>query len=228
MTKIHTPNPKKESTMTKIYRPPRKPPTKKTSTNTILRLVEKIKDKENSIKRLNTNQPKDTEKKPTTDKETTKKTEVDDEYTKELEWREKEVARVFKEGRNRGGRPTKLNEQLIVDMEVLARIGLSDKAMAESVGLAPTTFIQWMKKNKEFSNRIKKAKNEGKSKLINSLYGHGQKNWQSIAWLLERCFHSEFALNQKMELTGKDGGPLTFKVVYEDKKETAATKPEEK
>jgi len=203
--------------MTKIYRPEKGTPQPQKTQAKILRIIDKIKDTQ---EKLNKNTKKLTVQTQGSEAKDSPKKEWEDEFQKELEWREKEVARVFQEGRGRTGRPTKLNELLTVDLEVLARIGLSDKAMAESVGLAPTTFIQWMKKNKEFSNRIKKAKNEGKSKLINCLYGHGQKNWQSIAWLLERCHRSEFALNQKVELTGKDGGALTFKVVYEDKKES--------
>jgi hypothetical protein len=146
--------------------------------------------------------------------------EIPDELAKEIEWRDREVARVFKEGRNRGGRPTKLNELIIKDLEVLARIGLSEKAMAQSVGIDPVTLDNWMKKDEGFFNRIKRARNRGKAVLLNSIYGHGQKNWTALAWLLERQYPLEYGVRQKVELTGKEGGPITFRVSYEDRKES--------
>ena len=165
------------------------------------------------------NKPVKTTKDTTKDKENKGK-EYDDKATiEEIEWREREVARVFQERRKGAGRPTKLTEQVIKDLEVLARIGLSEKAMCESLMLPLTTFNKWKKRNKAFTERLMKARNVGKSKLVNSLYGHGVKNWTAHAWLLERCFRSEFGQNQKVELTGKDSGPLVFKVIYEEKKE---------
>jgi hypothetical protein len=142
------------------------------------------------------------------------------ELDKEVEWREKAVAETFLQIRKRQGRPTKLTEDLVSNMEVLARIGLSDKAMAEAVGIEPQTLIRWKKNNKDFYNRIKKAKNEGKAVLVNSVFGHGRKNWQAHAWLLERQYRSEFALDkQKVEVSGKDGKPITFTIRYIDKPE---------
>jgi hypothetical protein len=146
--------------------------------------------------------------------------EIPDELAKEIEWREKAVAKVFREGRNRGGRPTKLTELVIRDAEILARIGLSERAIAESLMIDQGTLLNWLKKSPEFFNRLKKARNEGKAKLVNSIYGHGQKNWMAHAWILERMYREEFALDkQKIELTGASSGPITFSVVYVDKKE---------
>lgn len=36
----------------------------------------------------------------------------------------------------------------------------------------------------------------------------GAKNWQGRAWILERCFPREFAAISRLELSGRDGGPL--------------------
>ena len=159
-----------------------------------------------------------------TDKNNNEKQENNDEYLKEIKWREEQVARVFREQTLKRGRPTKVNEQLIVNMEVLARIGLSEEAICNAVCVAHTTLIQWKKKNKELSKRLKEAREHGKSVLINSIFGHGVKNWQASAWLLERMHRQEFGQNQKVELTGKDSGPLIFKVVYSDKAESTSKK----
>ncbi len=163
--------------------------------------------------------PVKTQKDTTKEEKSKLKETIDKATLEELEWREREVARVFKEGKKRTGRPTRMTEQLIQDLEVLARIGLSEKAMCESVMLPVETFYKWKKRNKAFTERLMKARNTGKSKLLNSLYGHGVSSWQSHAWLLERMYRTEFGQNQKVELTGKNSGPVVFRVVYEEKKE---------
>uniref|UniRef100_A0A6M3LU64 Putative terminase n=1 Tax=viral metagenome TaxID=1070528 RepID=A0A6M3LU64_9ZZZZ len=164
---------------------------------------------------------KDTKKSDKKEGKSDQKVPLEDiELQKEIEWRDKEVARIFQQTRGRTGRPTKLNEQLITDLEVLARIGLSEKAMCESVMLSQDSYFRWKKRNKDFSERIKRARNTGKSKLVNSIYGHGRRNWQALAWLLERQYRDEYALDkQKVEVTGKSGGAIVFKVVYEERKE---------
>lgn len=140
------------------------------------------------------------------------------ETLKEYAERDELIGQMFRESRKRG-RPSRLSEETTRDLEVLARIGLSYKAMAESIMVDESTLMGWLKKNPEFAARITKARSYGKAALVNSLFGHGVRNWQAHAWLLERMHRSEFALASKLELTGKDSGPITFKVVYEDIKQ---------
>ena len=118
------------------------------------------------------------------------------------------------------GRPSKLDEHIIVNIEMLARIGLSEKAICHSVGISPVTMDSWQSKNPEFLNRLKKAREHGKAVLLNSILGHAQRHWQAAAWLLELCFPEEFGRAQKLELPQKSGAPATFRVVYEKKPET--------
>lgn len=144
------------------------------------------------------------------------KTRID--TLKEYAERDQLIAQMFRESRKKG-RPSRFSEETTRDLEVLARIGLSYKAMAESIMVDESTLMGWLKKNPEFAARITKARSFGKAALVNSLFGHGIKNWQAHAWLLERMHRGEFALPNKVELTGKDSGPVVFKVVYEDLKQ---------
>lgn len=205
----------------KLSEDPKKKIIKEQSKNNVIQLA--VDNNKKTTGKLNRqgndqNQPKNDPKKKVKDEKTDENALKNDEYKQELEWREKEVARVFREGRNRGGRPTKLNESVMRDAEVLAHIGLSENAIAQSLMVSERTLKNWIKKNKEFFTRIKRAREKGKSVLVNSIYGHGQKNWTALAWLLERQYFSEYGLKQKMELTGDKGSPLTFVVRYEDKK----------
>ena len=123
-------------------------------------------------------------------------------------WRDQEVARLFRENRW-GGRPSKLTEAVIRDAEVLARIGLTKAAICDSLGIALQTLDNWIMNSPEFALRIQRARNKGKSVLVNSIFGAGRKNWQAHAWLLERQYRNEFAISKtQLELTGKDNTPL--------------------
>lgn len=147
---------------------------------------------------------------------------VSDKVQKEIQYRETQVVKAFQDIGKRKGRPTRLTEQLMQNMEVLARIGLSEESICNAVKLHPSLLTRWKNKNPEFSSRLNTARETGKAILVNSIFGHGLKNWTAHAWLLERQYRHEFGQNQKVELTGKDSGPLVFKVVYEEKKEVTS------
>jgi hypothetical protein len=76
-------------------------------------------------------------------------------------------------------------------VEVLARIGLSDKAIAESVGISPDTFIRWKKCNREFSDRIKKRKVRGREGLSTVSVGMGRK----VGKRLLGCLNASILMN---------------------------------
>ena len=90
--------------MPKINRPPTK--------NKEKNIKEATKDIERAAKVLrlvkNENQPE----KPLTKREQEKQERVDKELLEEIEWRDKAVTQVFREGRGRGA-PTKLTEQVM-------------------------------------------------------------------------------------------------------------------
>lgn len=57
---------------------------------------------------------------------------------------------------------SKINEWLEKDKLILlegwARDGLTDEQIAKNMGIAPSTFYEWKKKSKEFSETLKKGK----------------------------------------------------------------------
>ena len=68
------------------------------------------------------------------------------------------------------------------------------------------TFCEWMKNHTEFSEAIKKAEEEGnqarRGLAIACVTGAFNKHWQSAAWWLERTDPENFALRQKVDVTG--------------------------
>jgi len=75
-------------------------------------------------------------------------------------------------------------------------------------GISYETFTVWMKTHPEFSEAIKKAETKCKHRNISIIQKAARKTWQAAAWYLERKYHEEFALKQRHELTGRDGGPI--------------------
>lgn len=145
--------------------------------------------------------------------ENIKEDENPSELDEEIKWRDEEIGNLFKKARKKKtkrGQPTKLSEDIIRDMEVLARIGIGKNAICDSVGIVYQTYDNWMQENEDFAYRMHRARNKGKTVLLNSIFGAGKRNWQAHAWLLERQYRSEFGApdKTKLEVTGKDETPL--------------------
>lgn len=60
----------------------------------------------------------------------------------------------------------------------------------------------------EFCTAYKKAQAEGEKKLLDRIGEAGADHWQANAWRLERMHPSRYARPQRVEHTGKDGGPI--------------------
>lgn len=107
----------------------------------------------------------------------------------------------------------KYNPEIISDICKYLRAGNTQKDTCILVGINNDTFHEWMKKA-EFSEQIKKAQQECKSRNIAIIQKAAEKTWQAAAWWLERKHKDEFAL--RTENTGKDGAPLTGLVIIKD------------
>jgi transposase len=114
-----------------------------------------------------------------------------------------------------GGRPSKLNDELCQAICKNISQGNTLTYSVQKEGLSYQSFLNWMKKGEEsktqsgkffeFFEAIKKAQEEGKNSLVTGIREHGKKNWQAMAWLLERMYPNEFGRreNVKMEHKGK-------------------------
>lgn len=70
-----------------------------------------------------------------------------------------------------GGRPTKYNAQFHPLLaESLARNGLTNEQIAEKMGLATSTVSLWMNEHQEFSDALKRGREEPDDKVERSLY----------------------------------------------------------
>lgn len=114
------------------------------------------------------------------------------------------------------GRPSKLNEQLIWDMCDKIRDGLPVNYTCDLFCVTQITFMRWMNMGEadikagdedsihaQFYIMIKKAHAEYVEKAKNTIQML-PKNWQAIAWWLERTDRN-FMPKQQIEANTEDG-----------------------
>jgi hypothetical protein len=150
---------------------------------------------------------------------------------------------VVKKAPVKNGRPTKYDDSMILAVEYMARCGLTDKQMAEKLGINETTFNTYKKQHEKFFMSIKDGKKDADDLVERSLFERatGYKNENAVKifmpagadepvyapytdhvapdvtaqifWLKNRR-PEQWRDNSKMELTGKDGNPLAIQVNF--------------
>lgn len=115
-------------------------------------------------------------------------------------------------------RPTKLTSDTQQKITQAIQMGATYEHAAQYAGITYETFNEWMKKGQsgkkgfsEFSEAVKIA--EGRAVIgwlakIEAAANGG--NWQAAAWKLERRYPEIYG-KQRVEHTGKDGGPIILK-----------------
>ena len=133
-------------------------------------------------------------------------------------------------------------EEMVQKIEKAIKSGLSLRKTCELVDIAQQTFFDWMDKKPEFSERIKRARFEKITKLLEHIKAAGigkkeitiivtcpkcqhnftetreieisTKQWQALSWILERTEFDEFGLKMKHEHEAKE--PIEIVVKYEN------------
>ena len=60
------------------------------------------------------------------------------------------------------------------------------QAAAASAGVSKSVFFEWMKEDKEFAERVKRAERDAEQALVAQIRAHATTTWTAGAWLLER------------------------------------------
>jgi transposase-like protein len=99
-------------------------------------------------------------------------------------------------------RPSKHTPELQAALVEVFRVGqTSIEAACQYVGIAPSTFYEWMKTKPEFAEAIQKARSEavlGYLAVIRKAAQSGQ--WQAAAWWLERVLPAEYGRRSQVEV----------------------------
>jgi transposase len=134
------------------------------------------------------------------------------------------------------GRPTKLTPQVQARI-VQAIVGGNDITVAAAyAGIGKTTFYEWLERGRkeaarlaassrakpkdsetpfaEFADAIQKAQADAETRNVALIAKAAQDGtWTAAAWWLERKYPERWGRKERHEVTGKDGGALTVKVL---------------
>ncbi len=77
--------------------------------------------------------------------------------------------------------------------------GLSKDDAARAAGIAPSTLFDWLAADQDFSDRVTRARDQLKPKLVGFISNSATKDWRAAAWLLERYFRDEFGKTVTLE-----------------------------
>lgn len=117
--------------------------------------------------------------------------------------------------------PTKYSQEMV---EKLEAFGLSGEGVLEAcleLGISKQTFYEWGRKYPEFSDAIKQFKlhsqvwweKAGRDGAVGKIPSF---NATSYIFNMKNRFPEDWGENQKIELTGKDGGPIKTEDVTRD------------
>ena len=105
------------------------------------------------------------------------------------------------------GRPSKLTDDVISIILKAISLGSSQVLAAQSAGIHPATFSDWMKQGREnvseefssFYGKVKKAEGDRASTWLQHIEDAATKGtWTAAAWKLERIYPDDFGKQDRV------------------------------
>lgn len=106
-------------------------------------------------------------------------------------------------------------EQIDVVLESL-RLGLNICDSCQRAKVARQWFYDKQKADKKFAEQVEDALLSFKLRNIAIIQKAANKSWTAGAWLLERKYPEEYALRQRLEHSGPQGGPIPVATAFAD------------
>lgn len=114
------------------------------------------------------------------------------------------------------GRPSKLPDMNLAQVEALAQFGLTQEEIARILGISAPTLIKY-KKNPDFFNAIKKGQDRANTKVIQSLYKKATEHNDTTAmifWLKNRM-PDRWRDRHDQVISGEgEGGGIRIEIVH--------------
>lgn len=97
------------------------------------------------------------------------------------------------------------------------KLGMTRRAAAGFAGISKTTFYRMLENDTDGTlvTLVENAEGEAEATYtaIVARATADPKNWTAAAWWLERRHPSEYGKRERVEMTGKDGGPIDHRDV---------------
>lgn len=95
---------------------------------------------------------------------------------------------------------------------------------AKAAGISESTFYSWLKQGEEaksgkylvFLESVKSAEAFAETSAVQVVQDAMPSDWKAAMTYLERRYPERWRRRETQEITGKDGSPLTIKVVYDE------------
>lgn len=115
-------------------------------------------------------------------------------------------------------RPTKYTPETIKRLTEALAQGLPRRWACAAANISDQTLYDWLDAEKAGDETflgllatVKEAEERSVAAHLLNIKRHSLKSWTASAWLLERIHPEQFA-RQRLEVTGKDGGPIQHAV----------------
>ena len=99
------------------------------------------------------------------------------------------------------------------------KVGMTRRAACAAAGISKTSLYRMLENDPDgtFGTLIENAEGEAEAAFseIIAKATLDPKNWTAAAWWLERRHPQDYARRDKVEMTGKDGGPIESRTVSE-------------
>jgi predicted HNH restriction endonuclease len=107
------------------------------------------------------------------------------------------------------GRRTKATDARKDALLSALRAGNTRQAAAAFAEIDRATFYRWINADAAFRDTVEKAEADAEVRFASHVARAATNGtWQAAAWWLERLRPNDFALRNRVEMTGKDGGPI--------------------
>jgi hypothetical protein len=119
------------------------------------------------------------------------------------------------------GRKPKLTPETLERLKESIVAGNTMETSCDFAGINKSTFYNWLtqaeepnarKELLELKDTITRAKAEAIVRNVTHINSAAKKSWQAAAWWLERTQPKDYGRNQRVELTGVNGGSIDITV----------------
>lgn len=130
-----------------------------------------------------------------------------------------------KKNNKTAGRPTKMNEEIVGKLEYAFSKDFNIGEACDYAGIHRDSYYEWIKNNKEFSDRMEQAQTNLKRKAkINIADKIEEGDMDVTKWFLERRAKDEYSTKQAVEMSGLEDEQSKLSELLEQRKKRRGPK----
>ena len=118
------------------------------------------------------------------------------------------------------GNKSKLTKELIAKACDLKKKGYTNTQICQACEISEESFYKWQRGedvnplSSELIEGLKKAEAEKQAAILAKIEGHGENNWQALAWYAERMWPDRFAKIDRLQAEVKQETKASVAVTH--------------